>query len=552
MKMKVEVIVALLTFFAYSASAQLNQVYATVQRPKQLPSTHITTSKPYDYTTISLSPKTSISVQHSIVRNQPAYPFPYTETTLQADGSEDTSYYYTYEETSEETTKKPYMLSPPPTTPGPSTKKPAVRSFWNSQKALLDARRKESSQKFVTSYTTRSTERPKIEFKAREKPKFGLASKSKFTTTTTAPTTEDKLQTTTVKSVKYNANNANSADNKAEDKVETAKGIAKDSGDRLTNKITGRIGELPYLTNPVTQVQPYLYPTTVPGNSKQVKFDDSMGTTQLVDNSRQVVTSNYKPLPSSGNDGDSKTISNLNKQIPLLASFIQQQSKISSTQPPTITTASNSKMDPNEFLKRLLSQQILSSPNPHRSNINQQPLASNNHLVQNQNKLPLPNANFQNFNRPLNNIPLNPLPSNLNQQTSNFNPQTSNFNPQTSNFNPQTSNTILATLPLGSGVQRAGELLATSNTPASTLLSRLGNLALNLGGGDAPAVSNYITGRDGGGSGLAFNLGPIPDPLTVLLKLLSLLPRPLLDLNGKIFFGIELGKNAGLTTKPIG
>ncbi|GIX67324.1 uncharacterized protein CEXT_255991 [Caerostris extrusa] len=64
----------------------------------------------------------------------------------------------------------------------------------------------------------------------------------------------------------------------------------------------------------------------------------------------------------------------------------------------------------------------------------------------------------------------------------------------------------------------------------------------------------------GGNQGLSLNLGPVADPLSILLKLLSLIPRPLLDLHGRIFFGIELGKNAGLVSgagakpvvKPIG
>lgn len=38
------------------------------------------------------------------------------------------------------------------------------------------------------------------------------------------------------------------------------------------------------------------------------------------------------------------------------------------------------------------------------------------------------------------------------------------------------------------------------------------------------------------------------DPVGILKLLLSGIPKPLLNLNGKLFFGVELGKNAGLVT----
>ncbi|GIX67326.1 uncharacterized protein CEXT_256001 [Caerostris extrusa] len=166
-------------------------------------------------TTVSLSPQTSVSVHHTIVRNKPAYPYPYADTTLQSDGED--NYDYTYEDTSEENNAK--YSTTPITTTSPTTVKSAARSFWNSQKAQLDARRKESSQKFMPTYnrpTVRAETKQKVEFKVREKPKFGLSNRVKETTTTTEPKVESvaQFQTTTPKSVKNNINEANLAEEK--------------------------------------------------------------------------------------------------------------------------------------------------------------------------------------------------------------------------------------------------------------------------------------------------------------------------------------------------
>lgn len=80
-------------------------------------------------------------------------------------------------------------------------------------------------------------------------------------------------------------------------------------------------------------------------------------------------------------------------------------------------------------------------------------------------------------------------------------------------------------------------------------------------GGLLPASHGYSDGRDGY-SGYKEPLKevvyiPKPsvnikiDPINILRLLLSGIPKPILNLNGKVFFGVELGKNVGIK-KGIG
>ncbi|GBM70665.1 hypothetical protein AVEN_187336-1 [Araneus ventricosus] len=459
-----------------------------------------TTPTPQTSTMVSLSPQTSVSVRHTIVRNRPAYPYPYTETTLQSDGSEDSSYYYTYEDTSEESSNK-YLTTPIPTTP---TSKSTVRSFWNSQKAQLDARRKESTQKFLPTYSrpTANTEsKPKVEFKVREKPKFGLANRNKEQTTTPASSEDytSQVQTTTQKSVKNNNIEANSAIEKSPVKDDSNRVQAKGSNQ---NQIVGRIGEIPVQNKFSTQIQPSVQAQSKNvnrfGASRQSKFDESAATNKLAESIAKL---------------QQPALKNTLSSLAALASNKNQQPALS----------------PEQFLLNLNKQQLSLSNNKQQSPVNNQLLTSNLQglLNSNQNQQQLPNTNQQS----LLSLLLN------NQQTSK-------------------PNAFVVTSPAVNTAARSSESLVDSGE-GSSFLSRLGALALG-GGGDGLVLER--DGGYGGGNGLSFNLGPVPDPLTILLKLLSLIPRPLLDLNGRIFFGIELGKNAGLVSgaaakpglKPIG
>lgn len=458
-----------------------------------------------------MSPQTSISVHHTIVRNQPAYPFPYTETTQQTDGTEDTSYYYTYEDISEEASRKITSTITPMTTL--STAKPTAKSFWNSQKAMLDARRKESSQKFVPTYNRQPSvpkEKPSIEFKVREKPKFGLANKNKYSspTTTKKPevtTTKPTESTTPSKVVKTNIQ-ANLPIQKLPEK-DLIKNLK--NSNFIPNQIVGRIGEIPVQSSLASQIQsPIRAQSTIInsfGGSRPSKFDESVGNMQFVDNARKIQS----------------TIQSIQNQQNLRAS-LNQPALLSNIKPQPLLTLNNQPL-----------------------NLNQQPT-----LNQQQN-LPL-NVNQQALQQALNNLNQQQTALNLNQQQPALN---LNQQQPLSNINTPPGNAfIAATAPLGtSGRSAAGQ------SAGSSLLQRLGQLGLNLNGnGDNnnnAALNNVIMGRDGGyggggggGNGFTVNLGPVPDPLTFFLRLLSLIPRPLLDLNGRIFFGIELGKNAGLVS----
>ncbi|XP_035211803.1 uncharacterized protein LOC118185937 [Stegodyphus dumicola] len=473
---------ALLSLLGFVASAQfVGTVHPSLQKRGQsflttMPAT--TTANPMPSTTISLSPQTSISVHHTIVRNKPAYPYPYTDSPLQTDGAEDTSYYYTYEDVSEESSNKvTSTLSPETTT---STAKPTIKSFWNSQKALLDARRKESSQKYISTYNreTKSENKPKIEFKVREKPKFGLANKKKESLLIAdVKKEESKAQTKPNSSTKVAKNNveANLSDQKNPGKDVTTKEPMKSNSNLITNQIVGRVGELPIQNNLSPQIQsPVRAQSTIInsyGGNRPSKFDESIGNTQFVDNSQQ-----------------------------------------------------------HQALLQALNQATL------RNNRNQQPLLNFNQ------QQPLLNLNQQQQQL-----------LNLNQQPRNQ-PQQLSQQPFVNPVRQQPVNAFIATSPAINTAGRSADITGNTNSQASSLLSRLGALGLNLGGGGGSLSQGLIMGRDGGGQGNGFtlNLGPIPDPLTFLLQLLSLIPRPLLDLNGRIFFGIELGKNAGIVAGSAG
>lgn len=433
-----------------------------------------TTEMPVPSTAISLSPQTSISVQHTIVRNKPAYPYPYTESTMTPEGTEDTSYYYTYEDVSEDASKQITSTMTPMTTV--STTKPPVKSFWNSQKAILDARRKENAQKFVPTYNKPSAkEKTVVEFKTREKPKFGLANKNKqYTTTTRMPesTTSKPVELSTsnkmVKSdIQLNLPIQNLAD---KDLLKSLKNV-----NLLPNQIIGRLGDIPVQSN-LAQIQAPLRAQSSNINSfRPSKFDNSVRNAQYVDNARQAPSTNTQNQPNPQN------IFNAAALLKSLQNLNQQRSAQLNLNPPIQSNT----------------QPILNL------NQNQQPL-----LNLNQKQTPLLNTN-------------------QNQQ-------------------PQAPSNafISASAPFGTS-GRAGEL---SIQAPSSLLQRLG--ALGLGGANG---NNAVMGRDGGGyggggNGVTLNLGQIPDPLTFFLRLLSLIPRPLLDLNGRVFFGIELGKNAGLVS----
>ncbi|GFT14003.1 uncharacterized protein NPIL_321461 [Nephila pilipes] len=481
--------------------------YPSYQKNGQVFTLQATTPSSIAPTTVSLSPKTSVSVHHTIVRNRPAYPYPYTESTLQSDDSEETSYYYTYEDESDENKTK-YTTTPMPTTATPTVKSTA-RSFWNSQRAQLDARRKESSQKFLPTYnrpTPRAEIKPKVEFKVREKPKFGLSNKSKETTSASDPKIENSSQnvvTTTPKSVKVNLNEANLAEEKVSKKDNSTKTIANQ------NQIIGRVGDIPLQNKPSTQIQtPLQAQSTVInrfGSSRQSKFDDSTGNLQFLSNSGKLqqpsLANSLNPVSLLGNSGSQQSLptpeqflASLNKQqLPLL----NLNQKSTSNQPIQ-----------NNKLQSLLSQQL--------PNTNQQPVSGTNQQ---------PGLN------------LNLLSLLLNSQ--------------------QKPSAFVSTSPALSPAARSAEPAVDTGSAPSGFLSRLGALGLGGSGGNA-----FVLERDGGhgGEGLTFNLGPVTDPLSILLKLLSFIPRPLLDLNGRIFFGIELGKNAGLVpggaikppVKPIG
>ncbi|GFY56583.1 uncharacterized protein TNIN_276231 [Trichonephila inaurata madagascariensis] len=485
---------------AIVASQYTGTVYPTYQKNGQVFTLQSTTPSSIAPTTVSLTPKTSVSVHHTIVRNRPAYPYPYTDSTLQSDDSEETSYYYTYEDTSEEN-KSRYTTTPMPTTSTP-TARSTVRSFWNSQRAQLEARRKESPQKFLPTHnrpTPRTETKPKVEFKVREKPKFGFANKNKETTTTTDSMNENSqnVATTTPKSVKNNINEANLSEEKTSKRENSTKSIANQ------NQILGRVGEIPVQNKYSTQIQtPLQAQSTVLsrfGTSRQSKFDESTGNDKFIGNSaklQQPSSSNsINPLGNRANQQSPLTpeqfLANLNKQLPLQ----NLNQKPMSNQPIQ-----------NNKLQTLLSQQLPNTNQQRLSNTNQQP-----------------------------GLDINLLSLLLNKQ--------------------QKPSAFVSTSPAFSAA-RSAEPVVDTGSAASTFLSRLGSLGLGGLGGNA-----FVLERDGGhdGQGLTFNLGPVADPLTILLKLLSLIPRPILDLNGRIFFGIELGKNAGLVSgaakpplKPIG
>ena len=430
-------------------------------------------------------------MHHTVVRNKPAYPYPYTESTLQTDATEDTSYYYTYEDISEDASKQ--ITSTVTPTPPTTTSRPTVRSFWNSQKALLDARRKESSQKFVPTYnkpsTTSKDAKPPIEFKVREKPKFGQANKNKqFTTTTTTKkpetTTTTTTTSTTTKTVKTDIKANLPIQNLSEkDLLKTLKDVSISP-----NQIIGRIGELPIQSSLASQVQSQLKAQSTNvnsfGTSRPTKFDNSMQNVQYIDNARtaQSTLTNVQNQP------------NLQRNLNQLA-----------------------------ILNALKSLNAKQSSNQQRSaplNLNQ-PAQSSSQAIQtllslNQNQQPLLNSNQQ------------PL---LNQQSN-------------ANNNLPPSNVFISASVPSSTSGRSSDANIEAPAGSSGLLQRLG--AVLGGNGDNPGVVSREGGGYGGNNGLTLNLGPVADPLTFFLRLLSLIPRPLLDLNGRIFFGIELGKNAGI------
>lgn len=413
------------------------------------------------------------------MRNKPAYPYPYTEpteSTLQTEGTEDTSYYYTYEDISEDASKQ--VTSSITTATPPSTSKPPVRSFWNSQKAQLDARRKESAQKFVPTYNKPSSvpkEKPVIEFKVREKPKFGLASKNKQFTTTQKPevtTTKPTQASTTNKSVKSDFKLNLPIQNLSEkDLLKSFKNI-----NLSPNQLIGRIGELPMQNNLASQIQSQLKAQSSNinnfGSTRPNKFDN--------------------PLPNPSNAQNQPNLQNL--------------------------------------LNSLKSQPLL--------NLNQQRSTSLNQPAQSSSQAIQTLLNLNQNQKPSGNL-------NQNQQpVLNFNQQ-----PRLNNNNVPLANTfIAASAPIGNS-GRSGEITIQAPSAASSLLQRLGALGIGgTGAGDNVLGRSAGGGGYGGGSGISLNLGSVPDPLMFFLKLLQLIPRPLLDLNGKIFFGIELGKNAGLVS----
>lgn len=450
-----------------------------------------------------MSPHTSVSVLHSVVRNKPAYPYPYTESSMQSEGSEDTSYYYTYEDTSEENGK---VSSTTPIPAASSTVK-AIRSFWNSQKAQLDARKNKSTQKFLPTYskpTAKAETRPKIEFKVREKPKFGLANKNKETSTEKTVTKKNQEQnvesTTTPKPFKFKANLAIEKDS---EKDEVKKGSSKSSGPALENQIVGRIGEIPLQSKFNSQVQ-------VPIRSQS----------NIVNYQQPALRNNINSLPPLANTLNQQTLTTANNPDPFMIDLTKRSQ--------TLTPNQQSIVDTNQQLQNSIHALLNSNQQAILNlNANQQPPVNTQQQLQQQ---PILRSNQQQL----------PLLNNIQQQVSRPAVQT-----------------FISTIPADNTAVRSNEQYANTNSPASTLLQRLGSLGLNLGGGDLGG--GLVQGRNGGyggPNGLQFNLGPVPDPLSVLLKLLSLLPRPLLDLNGRLFFGIELGKNAGLVSgvgpKPVG
>ncbi|KAG8194537.1 hypothetical protein JTE90_013285 [Oedothorax gibbosus] len=473
--MKAAVVVAILSVVLGLAAA--NQYAATVfpyyQKSSQVFTLQETTTpKPFVSTEISLSPQTSVSAYHTVVRNKPAYPYPYTESTMQSEGSEDTSYYYTYEDASEENGK----ASSTTPIPAVSTTAKTIRSFWNSQRAQLEARRKESAQKLMPTYnkpTAKVETKPKIEFKVRDKPKFGLAGKNKATTTESTVTQENQpqnVQTTSTTTPRPKKFKLNLVDEKDSETAEVTKGSSsKSSGPALENQIVGRIGEIP-LPN---------------------KFNNQ--------------NANVPAL-----------VKALNPSDPFMIDLRKRQQSLTPNQQSILAT--NQQIQ--ESIQALL-------------NSNQQTLLNNQPQVLQQ---PQPQPILRSNQQPLLNSNQLPLVNHIQQPSA---------------VNRPALQTFLSTSPSDNTEQ-----YVNTNSPTSTLLQRLGNLGINLGGADLGG--GLIQGREtyGGPSGLSFNLGPVSDPFTVILKLLSLLPRPLLDLNGRLFFGIELGKNAGLTVggggKPIG
>lgn len=445
-----------------------------------------TTIEPTVSTSISLSPQTSISVQHTVVRNKPAYPYPYTESTLQTDATEDTSYYYTYEDISEDASKQ--ITSTVTVGPSVTTTRPTVRSFWNSQKAMLDARRKESAQKFVPTYNKPTTapkdSKPTIEFKVREKPKFGLSNKNKQLTTTTMTPETTTRTSTTPKTVKTDIKTNLPIQNLSEkDLLKTIKDV-----NILPNQIIGRVGELPIQNNFASQIQSQLKAQSTNinsfGSNRPSKFDNTLQNVQFVNNARTPQST----LTNAPNQASLQ--SNLN-QLALLNALKSLNSKQSSTQQRSATLNSN------------------------------QPAQSSSQAIQtllslNQNQQPLLNLN-------------------QNQQ-------------QTANNNLPPGNAFIsASAPLGTS-GRTPDITIQAPAGASSLLQRLGALGLGGNGENSGIVSREGGGGYGGNNGFSVNLGPVPDPLTFFLRLLQLIPRPLLDLNGRIFFGIELGKNAGIVS----
>ncbi|GIX76769.1 uncharacterized protein CDAR_20931 [Caerostris darwini] len=485
-------------------------MFPTYQKNGQVFTMQTTTPSPVIVpTTVSLSPQTSVSVHHTIVRNRPAYPYPYAETTLQSDGED--NYDYTYEDTSEENNAK--YSTTPITTTSPTTVKSAARSFWNSQKAQLDARRKESSQKFMPTYnrpTVRAETKQKVEFKVREKPKFGLSNRVKETTTTPEPKIESVAQfkTTTPKSVKNNINEANLAEEKSSAKEDSSKGQTKGTN---SNQILGRVGEIPVQNKFSTQIQSpnqaQNKATNRFGASRQTKLSESNINTNTGKQQAAASTKNFTPITPQIN---------------------------SRSQPPASAPAS-----PVDFLINLNKQQILNSPQQHNNLLD----------ILNGNQQSQPQSN--NLQGLLTNQQQQP-----NQPNPNTNQQPSLLSMLINGIQSSQPTAFLATSPGVNPVARSAEPLGEGSL-GSSLLQRLGSLALNA------ADSGLILPRDGGfggPQGLTLNLGPVSDPLSILLKLLSLIPRPLLDLHGRIFFGIELGKNAGLVSgagakpvvKPIG
>lgn len=441
------------------------------------------TIEPTVSTSISLSPQTSISVQHTVVRNKPAYPYPYTESTLQTDATEDTSYYYTYEDISEDASKQ--ITSTVTAAPSVTTIRPTVRSFWNSQKAMLDARRKESAQKFIPTYNKPTTapkdSKPTIEFKVREKPKFGLANKNKqFTTTTTMKPETTTTTSTTPKMVKTDIKSNLPIQNLSEkDLLKSLKDV-----NTLPNQIIGRVGELPIQSN-LASLQSQLKAQSTNINSfTPTKFDNNLQNVQFVNNAR-TPQSTLTNVPN-----QASLQSNLN-QLALLNALKSLNAKQSSTQQRSGTLNSN------------------------------QPAQSSSQAIQtllnfNQNQQPLLNLDQNQQSRANNNLP----PGNA---------------------------FISASAPIGTS-GRAPDITIQAPAGASGLLQRLGALANGANGDSSGIVSREGGGGYGGNNGFSVNLGPVPDPLTFFLRLLQLIPRPLLDLNGRIFFGIELGKNAGIVS----